>query len=292
MEKINPRVDLAFKKIFGTEGNKDLLISLINSIVGEEDQVVDITLLNPYNQKNFKNDKLSILDIKAEGSDGKKFNIEIQITDEADYDKRALYYWAKLYGDQLKESEDYSKLEKVIGIHILNFTSIPKSEKYHNAFSITEKETGLHYFKQLELHTIELKKFTDQLGKEFEDIGSKIQTSLDLWSAFLTRNDLLSTAKLSRSLDDAPIKKAIEVLNVMNFTKEEREAYEDHLKWLRIEANSLKKAEEKGVAKGMEKGRKEEKLEIARNMLNESLPIEKIAALTGLTEKEVKNLQK
>lgn len=283
MEKINPRVDLAFKKIFGTEGNKDLLISLINSIVGEEDQVVDITLLNPYNQKNFKNDKLSILDIKAEGSDGKKFNIEIQITDEADYDKRALYYWAKLYGDQLKESEDYSKLEKVIGIHILNFTSIPKSEKYHNAFSITEKETGLHYFKQLELHTIELKKFTDQLGKEFEDIGSKIQTSLDLWSAFLTRNDLLSTAKLSQALDAAPIKKAIEVLNVMNFTKEEREAYEDHLKWLRIEANSLKKAEEKG--------RKEEKLEIARNMLNESLPIEKIAALTGLTEKEVKNLK-
>lgn len=283
MEKINPRVDLAFKKIFGTEGNKDLLISLINSIVGEEDQVVDITLLNPYNQKNFKNDKLSILDIKAEGSDGKKFNIEIQITDEADYDKRALYYWAKLYGDQLKESEDYSKLEKVIGIHILNFTSIPKSEKYHNAFSITEKETGLHYFKQLELHTIELKKFTDQLGKEFEDIGSKIQTSLDLWSAFLTRNDLLITAKISQALDDAPIKKAIEVLNVMNFTKEEREAYEDHLKWLRIEANSLKKAEEKG--------RKEEKLEIARNMLNESLPIEKIAALTGLTEKEVKNLK-
>ena len=282
-ENVNPRVPLSFKKIFGTEGNKDLLISLINSIVGEEDQVVDIILLNPYNQKNFKNDKLSILDIKAEGSDGKKFNIEIQITDEADYDKRALYYWAKLYGDQLKESEDYSKLEKVIGIHILNFTSIPKSEKYHNAFSITEKETGLHYFKQLELHTIELKKFTDQLGKEFEDIGSKIQTSLDLWSAFLTRNDLLSTAKISQALDAAPIKKAIEVLNVMNFTKEEREAYEDHLKWLRIEANSLKKAEEKG--------RKEEKLEIARNMLNESLPIEKIAALTGLTEKEVKNLK-
>ncbi|MCB1073711.1 MAG: PD-(D/E)XK nuclease family transposase, partial [Chlamydiia bacterium] len=67
-ENVNPRVPLSFKKIFGTEGNKDLLISLINSIVGEEDQVVDIILLNPYNQKNFKNDKLSILDIKAEGS--------------------------------------------------------------------------------------------------------------------------------------------------------------------------------------------------------------------------------
>lgn len=56
MERINPRVDIAFKKIFGIEENKDLLISLINSIVSEEDQVVDITLLNPYNPKNFAQD--------------------------------------------------------------------------------------------------------------------------------------------------------------------------------------------------------------------------------------------
>ena len=115
MTKINPRVDLAFKKIFGTEENKDLLISLINSTVGQEDQVVDVTILNPYNQKSFKQDKLSILDIKAKGTCGKKFNIEIQITDEADYDKRALYYWAKVYTEQLKSGEDYSELEKVIG---------------------------------------------------------------------------------------------------------------------------------------------------------------------------------
>ena len=77
MEKISPRVDLAFKKIFGVEENKDLLISLINSIVGQDDQVEDITLLNPYNPKNFRQDKLSILDIKAKGIDGKRFNIEI-----------------------------------------------------------------------------------------------------------------------------------------------------------------------------------------------------------------------
>ena len=81
---ISPRVDLAFKKIFGVEENKDLLISLINSIVGEEDQVSEITLLNPYNPQNFKQDKLSILDVKAKGLDGKRFNIEIQISDEAD----------------------------------------------------------------------------------------------------------------------------------------------------------------------------------------------------------------
>ena len=290
-EKINPRIDIAFKKIFGTEGNKDLLISLINSIVGEDDHVVDVTLLNPYNQKNFKNDKLSILDIKAEGDHGKKFNIEIQITDEADYDKRALYYWAKLYAEQLKEKDDYGTLEKVIGIHILNFTSILDSEKYHNAFHVTEKETGIHYFKELELHTIELKKFNDSLGKEFEDIGSKIQNALDLWSAFLLRRDLISKAKLPSSLDDAPVKKAINVLNVMDFTDEEREIYEGKLKWLRIQANTLKKYEEKGREQGREEGKKSKAIDIACSLLKQGLAIEQISEATGLSEKELKNLE-
>ena len=170
MTEINPRVDIAFKKIFGVEENKDLLISLINSIVSIDDQVSEITLLNPYNPKNFKQDKLSVLDLKACGSDGKRFNIEIQICDEADYNKRALYYWAKLYTEQLKESADYGTLSKAIGIHILNFTSLPESDKYHNVFHIVEKENGLQYFKDLELHTIELKKFTSSITNESSDI--------------------------------------------------------------------------------------------------------------------------
>lgn len=161
MEKISPRVDIAFKKIFGVEENKDLLISLINAVVSEEDQVTEVTLLNPYNPKNFGKDKLSILDIKAKGQDGKRFNIEIQISDEADYDKRALYYWAKLYTEQLKSAEDYSSLCKAIGIHILNFTSILSVDKYHNVFNIREKESNLLYFKDLELHTLELRKFSE-----------------------------------------------------------------------------------------------------------------------------------
>ena len=110
MAKINPRVDVAFKKIFGVEENKDLLISLINSIVSPEDQVSDIILLNPYNAKNFRTDKLSILDIKATSTTGKKYNIEMQISDAADYDKRALYYWGKLYTDQLQAGENYYHL--------------------------------------------------------------------------------------------------------------------------------------------------------------------------------------
>ena len=299
MGKINPRVNLAFKKIFGIEENKDLLISLINSTVGPENQVIDVILLNPYNQKNFKQDKLSILDIKAKGTCGKKFNIEIQITDAADYDKRALYYWAKLYTEQLRSGEDYSELEKVIGIHILNFISILDSDKYHNSFHITEKETGSPYFRNVELHTVELKKFAEKAGGELGELAAQIKNSLDIWSAFLTRHDLLSSGTLPESLDVPELKKALKVLNVMNFTDEEREAYEDRLKWLRIETNTLKKYEEKGYEEGLKKGReerlekrrKEEKLTIAKSMLENDISPMKVAEMTGLRIEDVQALK-
>ena len=295
MEKISPRVDVAFKKIFGVEENKDLLISFINSIVGKEDQVLDITLLNPYNPQNFRQDKLSILDIKAKGIDGKRFNIEIQISDEADYDKRALYYWAKLYTEQLKVAQDYSTLAKAIGIHILNFTSIPEAENYHNVFHITEKENGFAYFKDLELHTIELNKFTCDSSEELQDIVAKTRNALDMWLTFLTRHDLLKADRLPKELDNDKLKKALKVLDVLNFSEEERELYEDHLKWLRIEANTLKKtaekAKEEGIAEGIEKGIEKRNIEVAINMIKQKLDNKLISSVTGLTLEEILKLK-
>lgn len=310
MEKISPRIDIAFKKIFGVEENKDLLISLINSIVSEEDQVVDLTLLNPYNNKNFAKDKLSILDVKAKGVDGKRFNIEIQVSDEADYDKRALYYWAKLYTEQLQAASDYGQLTKAIGIHILNFTSIPHSEKYHNVFHIHEKDTGVRYFKDLELHTVELTKFAPESQEGLEDLVSKIQESIDVWAAFLTRHELLNKDSLPKELNTPALKKALNVLEVMNFGEDERDAYEERLKWLRVEANTLKKYEEKGREEGREegeqiglekgeqiglkKGREEgEQIgleKVAINMLKKGLSPFDIHELTGLDEAIVAGL--
>ncbi len=291
MDKITPRVDLAFKKIFGVEENKDLLIFLINSIVSEENQVSEVTLLNPYNPKNFKSDKLSILDIKAKGTDGKRFNIEIQISDEADYDKRALYYWARLYTEQLKTAEDYGTLSKAIGIHILNFTSIPESDKYHNVFHITEKETGLLYFKDLELHTIELKKFADKVGNEFSELISKIITSLDVWVAFLTKYSVLDKDNLPENLKNTGLKKALNVLEVMNFTEAEREEYEDHLKWLRIQTNTVKKYEQTGMEKGIEQGIEQGIEKVARNLLKDGMSVEAVARNTGLPEEQINKLK-
>ena len=294
MKKITPRVDIAFKKIFGVEENKDLLISLINSIVSEEDQVKSVTLLNPYNYKSFKKDKLSILDVKAEGEDGKKFNIEIQITDEADYDKRALYYWAKLYTNQPKEAEDYGSLAKAIGIHILNFTSILGVPAYHNVFHIREKETGLLYFKDLELHTIELNKFLEDGKKELKDFVGKIKSALDMWSLFLSRHDLLNKEKLPSNLNDPALKKALGVLEIMNFTDDEWMAYEDRLKWFMIESNTLRKYEGKGFAEGkaqgIEEGERQKAIDISKNMLSKGMDLETVLSVTGLSIEEISQL--
>ncbi|WP_425362530.1 Rpn family recombination-promoting nuclease/putative transposase [Candidatus Tisiphia endosymbiont of Hybos culiciformis] len=294
MSNISPRVDIAFKKIFGVEENKDLLISLINSIVSKEDQITEVKLLNPYNPKNFKSDKLSILDIKAQGEDGKRFNIEIQITDEADYDKRALYYWAKLYTEQLKTAEDYATLSKAIGIHILNFTSILHEDKYHNVFHIVEKDSGLLYFKDLELHTIELNKFTNNPKEQLADIVKKVKNSLDMWSTFLTRNDLLNKDALPAELNDVSLKKALTVLDVMNFTEEERAAYEDHLKWLRIEANTLKKfgdkAREEGREEGIQIGEARGEAKLIKMMIENGSSIEEVAKITSLSITRINQL--
>ena len=294
-EIINPRVDLAFKKIFGVEENKDLLISLINAIVSEEDQVADLTLLNPYNLQNFKNDKLSILDIKAKSLDGKMFNIEIQIADEEDYDKRALYYWAKAYTEQLQKKDTYNLLSKAIGIHILNFTSIVGTEKYHNVFHIREKDTHLKYFKDLELHTIELNKFADESTRALPALVEKVKTALDMWAAFLTRHELLDKNHLPKNLDNNELRKALEVIEVMNFRKAERDEYEGHLKWLMIQTSALNKMKRESLEEGREEGREEgtheKAIEIATNLLKSGMSIENISAITGLSQAQLRNIR-
>ena len=271
-----------------------MLIELINSMLSKKDQAQDIILLNPYNPKNFRGSKLSILDIKAKSVDGRRFNVEIQVSDEADYDKRALYYWAKLYTEQLQRGEDYLQLSKAIGIHILNFTSILESNKYHNIFYIKEKDTGFHYFKELELHTVELTKFSTEQDNELTSILKKIKTSLDIWLTFLTRHDLLNKDNLPKEMDNEKLKKALTVLEIMNFNEEEREAYEGHLKWLMVEANTLGKYEQKGfdkgVAEGIEKGRIEERKLIADNLLKNGLSIKDIAKATSLTVDDIKSI--
>ena len=142
-----------------------------------------------------------------------------------------------------------------------------------------------------------MKKFSKDSHSELADIVAMVKNSLDMWAAFLTRHDLLNKERLPSELDDPALKKALDVLDVMNFAPEEREAYEEHLKWLRMETSALKKHETKwfeegeqiGIAKG-EKKLQEEKMNIARKMLVKGMSVQEVSELTGLSEDEIKLL--
>ena len=151
----------------------------------------------------------------------------------------------------------------------------------------------------MELHTIELNKFTGDSSEELQDIVAKTRNTLDMWVAFLTRHDLLKADRLPKELDNEELKKALKVLDVLNFSEEERELYEDHLKWLRIEANTLKKTAEKalaesisiGEARGIEKGIEKGVEKTAINMLKQKLDDKLICSVTGLSLEEITKLK-
>ena len=304
MCRINPRVDFAFKKLFGSDENKDLLISLINAIVSKEEQVIEIELRNPYNLAAYQAGKMSILDIKAKGENGRWFNVEMQISEDYHFDKRAIYYWAKLVTEQLSEGMMFKELKKTISINILDFNFIPDNSELHNLYKIINVATGkddkLHDI--FELHYIELKKFT----KSYQQISS----ALDRWATFLTKADKLDKNHVPKELvEDRAIVKAIEAVDRM-FDEDERLIYEVRMQALAdVEskiASAIEKGMEQGMERGMEKGMErgmERGMEkgmaqgmdkaaraIALNLLKVGTSIEIISQSTGLSKAEIEQL--
>ncbi|PRX35583.1 putative transposase/invertase (TIGR01784 family) [Orenia metallireducens] len=283
MCRLNPRVDFAFKKLFGSEENKDILISFINSVLDEEEQIKDLVLKNPYNAKNFKNDKLSILDVKAVDEKGVWYNIEMQITDQDYYDKRALYYWARLYTGQLESGINYDKLEKTIVINVLNFNCLDE-EEYHNVYQLLNRQSKEELIDHLEIHFIELEKYNKDL--------SEVQTALDRWTEFLKRADQYDKDQIPSQLAEVEsIEKAIKVLDTIGLTKEEREVYEARLKWLRDEEMALKKAERKGMERGIERGIEKGIEKIVKSMLEKGIGVEEIIQMTDLDKESVNKIK-
>lgn len=114
MELLNPQNDFIFKRIFGSESNKDVLLAFLNRTFVESGEALlsEIVLMNPYTDKDAPSDKQSILDIKAKTEDGKIINVEMQLFNKYDIEKRTLFYWGKQYHSQLQEGQTYRQLKK------------------------------------------------------------------------------------------------------------------------------------------------------------------------------------
>ena len=256
-QELKPTIDIAFKKLFGVEENKDLLISLINSIVDKEDQVTEIELLNPYTPSAIQTSKkIPVLDIKAKRRrDGARFNIEMQMHGSKHYINRAIYYWAKLHGNQLDMGDDYDTLRPTVGIHIMDFVCM-SDPSYVNRYVIKNNETNTTTFDHFNMYTIELPKFSSK-DTPLDNLMKNIKTSLDRWITFLSKYELLKQDKehFPDKLDkDVSIKKAFDLMSIMVLSPEEQELYEERLESLRLAKSILEQKYDDGKAEGEEIG--------------------------------------
>ncbi|MEQ8173004.1 MAG: Rpn family recombination-promoting nuclease/putative transposase [Candidatus Eremiobacterota bacterium] len=286
MCKINPRVDFAFKLIFGNEQNKDILISLLNAILEDYQTcpIENIEILNPLGSKEHGKDKLTILDIKAKDEKGEFYNIEMQISDQYYYHKRALYYWSRLYTSQISEGIGYQNLARTVSINILNFNAIKEAD-YHNVYRVREVNKNIELTDQLEIHFIELEKFTKELPE--------LKRTMDRWIYFLKYAEKFTEANLPAPLKEIqPIEKANIILDRMSLNKEQREIYDARLKILRDEDGALQTARMRGLKEGIEKGIEKGKCEVATNLLRMNISVEKISEATGLNVEDIEDLKK
>src|SRR5437763_1340722 len=125
---IDPKVDYAFKHLLGRNSNRAILLDVIDTVLNPAPghHIQDLELLNPFNPKEALDDKLSILDIKARDQSGRQFNVEMQMLAYRHYEKRILYYSAKLHQQQLHEGQDYAKLKPTISISFLDHLLFPQ----------------------------------------------------------------------------------------------------------------------------------------------------------------------
>jgi predicted transposase/invertase (TIGR01784 family) len=288
MRKMIPRVNFVFKKLFGSENSKEILIDLINAIVSEKDQVADLVIKNPYNEKQYLEDKRSVLDIKAQSKKGTWYDIEMQMLQEDWFAKRSLYYWSRLYAEQLEEGQSYGKLHKTICINILNFIQLHQESGYHNIYKVLNLESHNELLDEFEIHFIELRKYD-------ETLADSLKIALDRWVHFLKLAGEYDSRTLPEALKASPpVQKAMEMLERLSATKEEREIYEERMKWLRDVESAMESREEKGRqegrAEGIEVGIEQTKRNNALRMLRKGLSIPDVAECTDLSEEEVRRL--
>ncbi len=150
---LNPKVDFIFKKIFGSENHPNILISFLNAVMKPVDKIVSVVINNTEITKDFLEDKFSRLDVKATTNKGEIINIEIQIKTEYNMIKRSLYYWSKLYEEQLSEGDKYETLSRTVCINILDFKYLD-NDRFHNGYRL----------KELELYNLRKKSFYDKIS--------------------------------------------------------------------------------------------------------------------------------
>lgn len=287
MRFINPKTDFAFKKIFGSDRSKAILLSFLNAILHEgKPVIVDLEILDPYLAPKIEGMKDTFVDVRAKLQTGRNVIIEMQVLNVAGFEKRILYNAAKTYSTQLLIGESYGELQGIVALTITDFVMFPETQDLQSAFVLKEKSRLTDYAEgDLELIFVELPKFQ----KELEDLT----TLKDKWLYFLRNAPDLQV--VPEKMEVVPeLKEAFQIANESNMSREELYIQERKMIFLMDQRSAIVKANQEGMDKGRDEGRGEGRQEmakeIARRLLNQ-MNDQEITAATGLPLSEIAALR-
>ena len=284
---INPYTDFGFKKLFGTEMNKDLLISFLNSLFSGQEVIRDVQYLNSEHFGDGYLNRKAIFDVYCENEKGEKFIVEMQKAEQDYFKDRSIFYATFPIREQAPRGEWNFQLKSIYTVGILNFV-FPDDEYsdecFHHEVKLMDTEDKHVFYDKLTFVYLEMPKFN-----KGED---ELVTMFDKW-LFVLRN-LSRLLDRPAALQERIFTKLFEQAEIARFTPKERQDYEESIKVYRDLTNVVRTAERKGREAGRAEGREEGRAtglkEVARRMKDKGHSPEAIAELTGLTPADIQSL--
>ena len=292
MQRLKPLNDFIFKKLFGEKDDEIILLSFLNAILSKTytEPLTEIIIIeNKELTKEMLEDKTGRIDVRAKTQNGEQIDVEVQLTDQNNMDKRTLFYWGKLFLEGIKQGEDYTTLKKVITINLVNFNYL-ETKDYHSSFHLWEDSEKDYLLSDvMEIHFIELPKFRKNKLENIKE-GNK---ELNRWLSFLQQD--ISEERLEEIIKmDPAIKMAEEKLEKLSHDPDTIALYRAREDSAHERANlistGIRRGIEEGIQQGIQQGIHQRNIELAINLLD-ILDDETISQKTGLSVEEVKKLR-
>ena len=285
MTFLDPKIDIAFKRLFGDQTHKNIIMSFLNSILDRKGDaiIVDVVINDPHNLPERIGAKASIVDVRCTDQANRRYIVEMQVVRQKDYLQRAQYYTGLALGRQLEKKSEYNELDQVIFVGILNF-DIFENPNYISHHLILDAEIHKQELKHLEFHFVELQKFHKELHE--------LITLSDKWIYFLKYARTMET--IPNILKDPDMEDAFHILDKSRWSSKSLDLYDRELDIVRSEKGRLDFAREdgeaKGEAKGEVKGEAKAKMIVAKKLLKLH-DVETVAEITELDIETVKKLK-
>ena len=277
---VNFYTDFAFKKLFGTEVNKDLLISFLNALLHGREEIREITYLNTEHLGTQEYDRRAVFDVYCKNEKGEYFLVEMQKGEQQFFKDRSIYYSTFAIREQAPRGEWNYGLKGIYTIGILNFCFENTDPSYYHEVKLLDTKTKEVFYDKLTFIYLEMPKFTKT--------EAELETLFDKW-LYVIRN-LASLMERPRTLQEKVFQHLFDAAEIAKFDKKERYEYEESLKAYRDLFSVIETAELRGEKRGEERGEKRGILSVARNLKQEGMPIAGIMKVTGLSEEEIQQL--